>query len=89
VEHRPEDRKRRDGEFGQDQHDDDGFQPQRAGGVLQIDEGVGGTGDDRELAVQRLGAFHQLIFVLQPAVEAFQVRTIPKDVWLLAHRHPP
>src|SRR5581483_5840073 len=73
------------GDFDQDQHDDDELEAAGAVGVLQVDQGGRRRADEAELAVEGLGALDQLVLVLEPAVEALEVRALPEDVGLFAH----
>jgi len=74
---RPEQCRRRDNQFGKDQHHDQKLQARGALGVDHIGEGLGGGADHANLAVEQGAAFHDFILVLKPGVKAFQIGVIP------------
>ncbi len=82
-----EDLRDADHDFKADQKHDDDLEPQRAAGVDDVGERIGGLGDHRELAVERLDPLRQFVFVLQPGLEPLQIRTIPQRVGLLGDRN--
>jgi hypothetical protein len=55
--------------------------------VDEIGHHGGGLADHGELAVQRANPLLQLVLVLEPGIEAFEVGPVPEHVRLLLHGH--
>jgi hypothetical protein len=60
----------------QEQEHDHELEPQCALGIDDVGQRSRRIGDDRELAAQDLGVLLQLVFVLEPRIEPFEVGTI-------------
>src|SRR5215468_6796522 len=69
-----------DDDLERDQKDHDQLQPQRALGVDDVGERGRGVRDDLELAVQYFDALAELVFVLEPRIEPFEIGPVPEHI---------
>src|SRR5579885_2395101 len=71
-----------DQQFHGDQDDDDHFQAKRALGVENVAQHLRRISDHSELAEQCIGALLELVFVLKPRIEPFEIGSVPQHVRL-------
>src|SRR4051794_17901523 len=60
-----------------DQADDVPLEPDRPLVLHEVEEGADGVAGQRELAVDRLAAFLEVVFVGQPGVQSLEVGAVP------------
>ena len=68
--------------FQQDKSDDYSFQAERTFSVNDVCQCLPRVRDHGQLSGQKIGTLFQLIFILEPGIKAFQVRSLPKYVRL-------
>jgi hypothetical protein len=69
------------------QEDDVPLGAQGAPALFQAQEGLGGTGDEIQLLLDRGAALPELVFVDESQIESFELRVVPEQLRFLLHLH--